>query len=182
MSDRRGPALEVRRVGADEWELVRALRLDATADPDAGIAFLDSHAETLARSDEFWRARTQDAAAGETVAQFVALRDGEAAGTATVVVRATGLRGPGGRIVDDRRATVVGVYVRPAARSTGAIDALLAAAAEWVAGLGLRELRLDVHRDNLRAQAAYRRAGFTPTGETFSSALGAELVMVAPLR
>ena len=76
----------------------------------------------------------------------------------------------------------MGVYVRPAARSTGAIDALLAAAAEWVAGLGLRELRLDVHRDNLRAQAAYRRAGFTPTGETFSSALGAELVMVAPLR
>ncbi len=85
-----------------------------------------------------------------------------------MLVRATGQRDHLGRFVDDRRAFVVGVYVRPAARGTGAIDALLAAAAEWAAAQGLDRLDLDVHRDNHRAQGAYRRAGFEPTGETFT--------------
>jgi ribosomal protein S18 acetylase RimI-like enzyme len=71
--------------------------------------------------------------------------------------------------------------VREGHRGSGAIDALLTAAAEFTVGQGLRELLLDVHRDNHRAQAAYRRAGFEPTGETLTGPIGPELVMARPL-
>jgi GNAT superfamily N-acetyltransferase len=145
------------------------------------LAFLDSHDETLQRPDAFWQLRTADAADGETAAQFVAVVDGEWVGSATVLVRATGQRDHLGRIMDDRQALVVGVYVAPAQRGSGAIDLLLATGAEWAAGLGLDRLELDVHRDNHRAQAAYRRAGFVPTGETLTSRIGPEIVMARPL-
>ncbi len=173
--------LAVRRVRADEWELVRDLRLRSTADPDAAIAFLESHDEVAARSDDFWRVRTEDAAHSETVAQFVAVVADESVGSLSVLVRATGQADHFGKIVDDRRASVVGVWVRPESRGSGAVDALLDAAAEWVAALGLRRVQLDVHRDNHRAQGAYRRAGFVPTGETFTGPIGPEIVMARAL-
>jgi len=171
----------VRRVGRDEWQLVRALRLEATADADAAIAFLETHADAAARAEGFWKERTLNAADSDTAAQFVAEADGEAIGSVTVLIRATGQADHLGRIADDRRAFVVGVWVRPGHRGSGAIDALLAAAAEFATAQGLRELMLDVHRDNQRAQGAYRRAGFEPTGETLTSAIGPEVVMARPL-
>jgi RimJ/RimL family protein N-acetyltransferase len=173
-------SLVVRRVLKDEWELVRDLRLESTADPDAAIAFLERPDEVATRTDDFWRERTTTAATSETVAQFVAEDDGRAVGSLSVIIRATG-RSEHGRIADDRRAFAVGVWVRPPARGSGAVDALLAAAAEWAAGLGMRTLYLDVHRDNHRAQGAYRRAGFVPTGETLTTAIGPEIVMARPL-
>lgn len=171
----------VRRVRADEWELVRALRLAATADPDAAIAFLELHDDVAARPDEFWRDRAALAAESETVAQFVAEIGGESVGSLSVLVRATGQTDHLGRFIDDRRADVVGVWVRPDSRGIGAVDALLEAAAEWVSALGLRRVQLDVHRDNARAQGAYRRAGFAPTGETLTGPIGPEIVMERPL-
>ena len=98
-----------------------------------------------------------------------------------MLVRATGQKDALGRYVDDRRADVVGVYVNPDHRGRGAVDALLAAAAAWAADLGLDRISLDVHRDNLRAARAYRRAGFAPTGETYSSSIGPQIVMARPL-
>ncbi|MCR2792660.1 GNAT family N-acetyltransferase [Microbacterium sp. zg.Y625] len=175
------PRLSVRRIRADEWREVRALRLAATADPDAAIAFLESHATTAARSDAFWQSRTEDAALGETAAQFIAILDDEPVGSAVVLVRATGQTDHLGRFVDDRRADVVGVWVRPDSRGSGAIDLLLDAAAQWAQSAGLSRVHLDVHRDNTRAQAAYRRAGFLPTGETLDGPIGPEIVMARDL-
>lgn len=173
--------VSVRRIRADEWQAVRALRLEATADPDAAIAFLERHDDVAARSDGFWRERAETAAEGETVAQFVALVGDEWVGSLTVVVRATGQTDHLGRIMDDRKAFVVGVYVRPGNRGSGAVDGLLDAATEWVLAQGLRRVHLDVHRDNLRAQAAYRRSGFEPTGETITGPIGLEIVMARDL-
>jgi ribosomal protein S18 acetylase RimI-like enzyme len=181
MSGDRDPGISARRVRADEWQLVRSLRLESTADPDAAIAFLESHEDVAARTDDFWRARTADAARSETVAQFVAVRGDESVGSLSVIVRATGQKDHLGRYIDDRRADVVGVWVRPDSRGTGAVDALLAAAAEFVTGSGLRRMQLDVHRDNHRAQAAYGRSGFEPTGETFTGPIGPEIVMARDL-
>ena len=181
MTDSPDPRRAVRRIRSDEWHAVRALRLESTSDPDAGIAFLETPEQVAARSDDFWRERTQTAATSETAAQFVAVVDDVWVGSLSVLIRATGQKDHAGRFVDDRRADVVGVYVNPAHRGSGAVDALLAAAAEWAAGLGLDRISLDVHRDNHRAQGAYRRAGFTPTGETFSSSIGPEIVMARPL-
>jgi RimJ/RimL family protein N-acetyltransferase len=175
------PALRVRRIRADEWRRVRELRLESTSDPDASMAFLETPQQVAARPEQFWRDRAQLGAGSETAAQFVAEVDDGWVGSLSVIIRATGRKDHLGRFVDDRRAAVVGVYVNPAHRGSGAVDLLLAAAAEWAAGLGLRRLSLDVHRDNHRAQGAYRRAGFVPTGETFTSVIGPELVMARPL-
>ncbi|GAA1950813.1 GNAT family N-acetyltransferase [Microbacterium deminutum] len=173
--------LVVRRVRPDEWRLVRDLRLEATADPDAAIAFLELHDDVAARPHEFWRERTETAAESETVAQFVADVEGTSVGSLSVIIRATGQRDHLGRIMDDRRAFVVGVYVRPDQRGSGAVDALLGAAAGFATAQGLDRLILDVHQDNHRAQGAYRRAGFMPTGETMVGPIGPELVMARPL-
>ena len=175
------PVVTIRRIRADEWQAVRALRLEATADPDAAIAFLERHDDVAARTEEFWQERAQTAAESETVAQFVALAEDEWIGSLTVLVRATGQTDSLGRVMDDRTAFVVGVYVRPGRRGSGAVDGLLNAAAEWVAAQGLRRVHLDVHRDNLRAQAAYRRSGFEPTGETLTGPIGVEIVMARDL-
>lgn len=175
------PDVFVRRVRADEWELVRALRLEATADPDASIAFLESHENVAARSAEFWQERTETAAGSDVVAQFVAIVDDGTVGSLSVLIRATGQIDHLGRIADDRRAFVVGVWVRPSHRGSGAVDRLLDAAAAWAAEQGLDRLLLDVHRDNHRAQAAYRRSGFEPTGETLTGPIGPEIVMARPL-
>ncbi|WP_457098668.1 GNAT family N-acetyltransferase [Microbacterium sp. P5_E9] len=181
MTPQPDPSLSVRRVRSDEWELVRALRLEATADPDAAIAFLEDHDEVATRPESFWRERTQTAAESETVAQLVAEIEGAAVGSLSVLIRATGQKDHLGRYVDDRRGFVVGVWVRPDRRGSGAVDLLLAAAADWAAAQGLDQLHLDVHRDNLRAQGAYRRAGFLPTGETLTGPIGPEIVMSRPL-
>jgi ribosomal protein S18 acetylase RimI-like enzyme len=72
--------------------------------------------------------------------------------------------------------------VRPEHRGTGLVDAMLDAAATWARALGLPALTLDVHDENRRAQAAYRRAGFVPTGERFVGRIGPEIVMARPLQ
>ena len=174
-------SVAVRRVRSDEWQAVRELRLESTSDPDANIAFLETPEQVAARAEQFWRERAELAAGSETAAQFVAVVDDVWVGSLSVLIRATGQTDHLGRFVDDRRADVVGVYVNPAHRGTGTIDLLLAAAAEWVTSLGLTRLSLDVPRDNPRAQGAYRRAGFVPTGETFTSVIGPEIVMARPL-
>lgn len=171
----------VRRVRPEDWELVRELRIEAVRDPDAVIAFLSTPEQELGHDDGFWQDRTRKAATGEESAQLIAEVGGEWAGTATVLVRPAGVTDHIGRRVYVRRADVVGVFVRAAYRGRGVIDALLDSAAEWTAALGLDRLTLDVHADNTRAQAAYRRGGFVATGVTFTSMIGPELEMARPL-
>lgn len=182
MAASRDHRLSVRRIRADEWEAVRDLRLEATSDPAAAIAFLEGPEDVAARDEDFWRGRAESGAESEVAGQFIVDAAGKWVGTLSVLVRATGQTDHVGRVVDDRRADVVGVYVHPQWRGRGAVEMLLQVAAAWVADLGLDRLCLDVHRDNARAQAAYRRAGFEPTGETLSSGIGPEIVMSATIR
>lgn len=167
----------IRRVRLHEWREVRALRLEAVSDPDAAIAFLTSRADELARDEEFWRARTAGAAVGETGAQFVAVVDDRWVGSATALYREPGSRDHLGREVDVARVDIVGVYVAAAHRGAGLVAGLFDAAGGWAREIGATELILDVHTENARAQAAYRRAGFVPTGVLFTSSIGPELEM-----
>jgi len=175
-------SIAVRRVRAGEGARVRELRLRAVRDPNAAIAFLTTLEEELERDDAFWEQRAASGAEGDAVAMFVA-ETGEAwVGSATVLVRRAGdLDHTGSRVVADR-CDVVGVYVDPVARGLGAIDELLESCARWCAAQGFETLSLDVHVDNARAQAAYRRAGFVETGETFTASIGPELAMSRSLR
>lgn len=171
----------VRRVRLHEWREVRDLRIDAVGDPAASIAFLTTRDDELAKSDAFWKERTAGAALSDEAAQFVAVSgDGaeeEWVGSVTVLLRAVGTRDHLDRAVRARRIDVVGVYIAPAHRARGILADLVDAAADWARALDVGALFLDVHADNVRAQAAYRKIGFAPTGTTFTSTIGPELEM-----
>lgn len=171
----------VRRVLADEWRDVRALRLHALADAAAPIAFLDTLANATVRPDEFWQERTARAADTEASAQFVAIDADDWVGSVSVIRRGIGETDHHDRRLEQPRSDVVGVYVRPSHRGQGTIDDLLAAASDWAASLGDTALTLDVHADNERAQNAYRRAGFAPTGFRFNGPIGPEVEMARSL-
>ena len=134
-----------------------------------------------AEPDEFYQDRTARAADGDDVAQFVAIDGSTWVGSVTVIVQRAGSLDYHGRPLERSRATVVGVYVRGEQRGSGLIDRLLEATAQWARDLGFDELTLGVHADNARAQGAYRRAGFVPSGVTFESSIGPELEMVRRL-
>ncbi|MFJ5228699.1 GNAT family N-acetyltransferase [Kitasatospora sp. NPDC088391] len=176
----------IRPVAAEDWALVKSLRLDALQDPLAGIAFLETYEAALARPDEFWQQRAAGGW-GEVVSrQFVAERaDGGWDGSVTVLIERAGGNDVLGEPTDVDQAHLVGVFVRPEQRGTGLARELFAAAVEFVHGLAdpaVSRVRLFVHQDNTRAEAFYRRIGFAPSGLTHpapgdGSAVERELVL-----
>lgn len=158
-------------MAATEWREVKALRLEALADPNAALAFLDTVERASAEPDEFWQQRTVMGAEGGPNAQFVLIDDaGEWVGSATALL----LAGP-------LRVSVVGVYVAPRARAKGGIDALLDACADFARSNGFRHIELSAHVDNERARRAYQRNGFDLTGVTFETVIGTETEMIRTL-
>ncbi len=140
---------------------------------DRPVRLLSVGALTL---DTILRVETLPAHQGK----FIADDGGRWVGTVTVLLREPGASDHLDRAVTASRADLVGVYVAPSHRGTGLLGRLVDAAHDWARDRGAEALTLDVHVDNARAQAAYRRLGFVPTGETFSSAIGAEIVMRRP--
>jgi GNAT superfamily N-acetyltransferase len=170
----------VRRVRPDDWPRIRALRLQALRDPMASVAFLETVEQAQARPDEDWQARAANLAEGDGGAQFLAERGEELIGSLAVIIRSAGVPDYFDRIPEADLPTVVGVYVAPAGRGLGVIDALLVAAADWSRARGDRELTLDVHETNLPAMRSYERAGFEVRSE-FAGESGRELGMVKDL-
>jgi GNAT superfamily N-acetyltransferase len=181
MSDRPLPAgVAVLRARAEDWRRIRDFRLEALRDPMASVAFLETVQEAAAHPDDYWRARVAARSEGDDSAQFLAERDGELIGSLAVFLREAGTPDYFERIPEIDLPTVVGVYVPPASRGLGVIDALLAAAAGWARARGDRQLTLDVHESNLAAIRAYERAGFEARSD-FEGELGRELGMVKRL-
>ncbi|WP_181809638.1 GNAT family N-acetyltransferase [Streptomyces shenzhenensis] len=156
----------IRAIRADEWKAVKRLRLTALRDPLADIAFLETYDEALRRPDSFYQERAARSAQEPSGArQFVAVAaDGEWAGTVTVLIEEAGTTDWAGFPVERRQGHVVGVYVRPEHRGSGLVKALFDAGVEWARQQGAERVRLLVHADNPRAQGAYRKAGFVPSG------------------
>lgn len=168
----------VRRVRPDDWPRLRAMRLEALQDEAAPIAYLETHDAALARPDTFWQERAAGASAGDAVAQFVGVTEsGEWVGSATGLREEAGALDFAGRAVQQLQVHVVGVWVRPDHRGTGLIGRLVDEVAAWAREGGVERLRLLVHEDNARAQAAYRRLGFVPTGATVPLTAGVEVEM-----
>ncbi|GGN25200.1 GNAT family N-acetyltransferase [Streptomyces fuscichromogenes] len=156
----------IRAIRADEWAAVKRLRLAALRDPVADIAFLESYDEALGRPDSFYQERAARSAAEPSDArQFIAeAADGEWAGTATMLIEEAGTMDWAGFPVERRQGHVVGVFVRPEHRGVGLVKALFDAGAQWARERGAERVRLLVHGENPRAQGAYRKAGFVPSG------------------
>ncbi|MCH6230070.1 GNAT family N-acetyltransferase [Microbacterium sp. CFH 31415] len=171
----------VRRVLATDGNRLRALRLEALQDPAAGIAFLESYDEAVVRPADFWEARAIGAALSGSAAQFIAEAGPAWVGTLTILIPEPSVPDHFGRVREEGTALAVAVYVSPSHRGHGVVDALMTAGAEWARHQGCARLLLDVHQDNARAQAAYRRLGFTATGSTIDGQNGRELEMARAL-
>ncbi|MFD6176508.1 MULTISPECIES: GNAT family N-acetyltransferase [unclassified Isoptericola] len=176
------PTLTVRRARADEWRETRELRLAALLDPAAPVAFLETHEVAAAKEDVFWEHRAATAATSDAVAAYVAVdEDGCWVGAVTGLVEEPGATDVLGGPVERRQVHLVGVFVRPEFRGAGLLGRLFDGVQEWGRGQGVERARLCVHVDNPRAQAAYRKLGFAPSGVRFTLEQGEELEMVRDL-
>lgn len=162
-------SFDIRRVLASDGRRVRGIRLEALGDPAAGIAFHETRDAAQARSSGFWDERAVGAALSDDAAQFVAEQGRDWVATVTMLMSDAG------------RALLVAVYVRPSQRGQGLLEALVTAAGDWARERGVRELVLEVHDENLRAQRAYRRIGFTETGVRSDGPNGLEREMAQVL-
>jgi GNAT superfamily N-acetyltransferase len=139
---------EIRTLGSDDWQDIRAIRLRALADtPDA---FTSSYSRELAYDEAKWRSLAT------TGRWFVAADDGP-------VGVAVGVDGWSG---DPSRRELVGMWVAPSHRLRGIARELLDRVREWATSEGATTLRLGVRDGNELAMAAYLGMGMRPSGET----------------
>lgn len=138
--------VEVRRTSPEQWQVLRRVRLAAlTESPRAFASTLD---EEQAFDEAEWRRR-----AGGTC--WLAWDGERPVGTVALVpddVSAGALQ-------------LVGMWVDPAVRGSGAAGALVEAACAHARGAGAVEVCLWVADGNERARRAYERWGFAATGE-----------------
>lgn len=157
----------VRAVVEADWREVKALRLEMLR--DTPIAYLETLASARAEPDATWQVRAARPALDGNLR--LAAIDGSGRWIGTM----------GGFLERHHGATLVGVYVAPKARGRhGVFDAMLNLVEEWAHEHGTT-LRLEVHEDNHRAIAAYRKRGFIETGQWVEYPLapgGRELEMI----
>jgi len=144
-------SFDIRPTTLDDWEALRALRLEALLDTPA--AYGTEHGEVLAWTPAQWH---EFATSPLT---FVAVADGELVGMAR-----------GGRNDHDPPDSLArwlwGMYVTPRARGSRVAAALVDFVAAWSKADGGTELCLFVSRDVARARAFYRKIGFVITGHS----------------
>ena len=139
----------VRAVTADDWELMRDVRLAALS--EAPYAFGSTYAREAAFTEERWRGRFSE----RSVAFFAFAEPDDAVPA-----------GLAGVYVEDGAADLVSMWVRPSARGLGVGEAVVAAAASWAKAHDFGSLSLWVTESNAPARRLYERCGFTPTGES----------------
>jgi ribosomal protein S18 acetylase RimI-like enzyme len=138
----------IRRAEAEDWELLRDVRLRALReDPDA---FLQTYAEASAFSPEQWQARAA-----------------QANGASFVVEGSAGAEGLATGFVDTDPGTVflVGMWVAPSLRGTGVARDLVGHVVDWARARGATRVCLSVEAQNIRAARLYERSGFTELAE-----------------
>lgn len=138
----------VRPFRTDEADLLAAIRMEALEDSPA--AFAERAEAARAMGGEDFRA------ALATGAVWGVFEDGMCVGMAGFD------RHVGANV--EHKATIWGVYVRPAARGSGAARALFDGLIAHARAVGVEVLQLGVGDFNARALAFYRRLGFEPFG------------------
>lgn len=137
--------------------MLRDVRLRALE--DAPDAFATTHAQALARPDDWWREWAERSAVEAGQAMFLAWDGAQAVGIA-------------GAYGDRERFDVVSMWTAPAQRGKGVAAALLGAA---VAFAGDAPVYLGVTEGNDSARRLYERHGFLATGVVEPLRPGSEL-------
>jgi GNAT superfamily N-acetyltransferase len=140
--------IEVRRVGADGWQVLRDVRLAALL--DAPEAFSSSYEREAGFGQEDWLDRITRGAS------FLAYTNGAGSAPAGIA---------GGFVPDSGIAELVSMWVAPGNRGSGIAGALVGAVVGWARAEGHDQLHLWVTEGNEPARILYERCGFTPTGE-----------------
>ena len=136
--------VEIQRIGPDEWEVFRDLRLRALR--EAPYAFGSRYEDWAQAPEERWRDPLEN-----VPLNLVARMDGELVGMASGVLE------------NEDGAELISMWVDPVARGSGVADALIEAVVAW-ARTGNRSTYLMVRSENARAVSAYARAGFVDLG------------------
>jgi GNAT superfamily N-acetyltransferase len=144
--------VSIRRLRPEDFELLRRLRLRCLREEPT--AFGSTYEREVAFEDDVW---TQRLRPGANPHWLFEAPDGSPAGIVA------GAR----EDADTHVADVVSMWVDPAARGTGAADALIAQVISWAEAERLTTLRLHATEGNVRAERAYQRHGFQRTGRTF---------------
>ena len=154
----RSVEFKVRRIDADEWPRLRAIRLAAlTTDADS---FGTTYERTQETPDAKWQQLAADGAQSPTMAMFVAVTPDD--GWIAMAGASVNAENP-----DETH--VWGVYVVPEhrGRATGAALAVMDAARDWVRDhTTCSHITIHVTGTNDHALAFYRRYGFVETGES----------------
>ncbi len=136
--------VEILRLGPDEWEAFRDLRLRALR--EAPYAFGSRYDDWVQAPDSRWRDRLAN-----VPLNVVARRDGALVGMAS------------GVLDGEDEVELISMWVDPVARGCGVAAALVGAVVQWASVAG-RTTYLMVRSDNARAIAAYARCGFVDLG------------------
>lgn len=138
--------ITVERIVADEWKLLRELRLAALR--DAPEAFGQRLEVALAQPEEEWRQQARAASRGDSRTWLVGRVDGRAVGLVM------GRRRP----PDD--CLLFSMWVAPHARRSGAGRGLVDAVEDWARRWHARRIVLWVIAGNEGALRFYNRLGF----------------------
>jgi GNAT superfamily N-acetyltransferase len=149
--------ISVRQVTADDWELMRDVRLAALA--EAPSAFGSTYAREAAFTEAQWRGRFSE----RSVAFFAY---DSADGTPGGRTAGASPAGVAGVYIEDTVPDVVSMWVRPACRGRGVGEALIEMTADWTTARSFPVLYLWVTETNAPARRLYARCGFAPTGES----------------
>ena len=139
---------ELHTVGADDWQAMRDIRLDALR--EAPYAFASTLDREAAYPEQTWQER---AAAGNSALAYLP----EAGARPVGLVAAIDLV-PG-------ELELVSMWVRPEARGRQVGPALVEWVAQHARGRAVPRVHLWVTETNKPARRLYERSGFTPTGE-----------------
>jgi ribosomal protein S18 acetylase RimI-like enzyme len=148
----------IREVLADDWMVMRDIRLEALR--EAPYAFGSTYAREAPLTEGQWRGRISDRAV--TYLAYLPAIAGPA-GIAGVYVE-DGASEDLDSGEDSSRAELISMWVRPSARGRKVGEALIEATAAWATANGFDRLSLWVTESNEAARGLYERCGFTPTG------------------
>lgn len=137
----------VRQLGAEDWPVVRDLRLQALENAPYAFGSSLEREEAFAQSD--WREFLK------RFAWFVADQDGTNVGVVAGLV---------GEDVPPGSCEVISMWVAPSVRGKDTGKDLVEAVRQWARGQGATSMILRVADGNDRAKRFYERLGFVPTG------------------
>ena len=145
--------LSVRRAKAEDAALIRRMRIASlTESPHAfGARLCDVQAQPEKSFEEDARRHSTS----EVSTSFFVFSGAEPVGTIGAFFERS----------ESQRAFICALWVDPSCRGTSAASLLVAAAIEWLSDRGAENIFAWVANDNARAQAFYRKAGFSATSE-----------------